>query len=217
MTPIEGLHSKVKEMMVKDHLELLSSQYLASAMQVSHPSHAVVTLPQGPRQKKETLYLKCIGNVQQHLTNGLVPEHGYKKIVSSLHSAAVAKAIFVAGPNWVLSRYPPSAGVDPSEETLTRPHRCALAQLCQGYCHRLQSYQHKIGKSPNDLCPECGVSSHTCAHLFKCPAFPTDIRAADLWYRPRKAAVFVSNLPSFVYHLPPVAPFPPRIPPDCPP
>jgi hypothetical protein len=53
MTPIEGLHSKVKEMMVKDHLELLSSQYLASAMRVSHPSHAVVTLPQGPRQKKK--------------------------------------------------------------------------------------------------------------------------------------------------------------------
>jgi hypothetical protein len=61
--PIEHLHTETKELMVKHHLKLLSSQYLVSAMHPSHPSHAVVTLPQGPRQMKETLYLECIGQV----------------------------------------------------------------------------------------------------------------------------------------------------------
>jgi hypothetical protein len=72
---------------------------------------------------------------------------------------------------------------------------------------QLQPYQHKIGKATDDLCQGCGVESHTCAHLFDCSAFPTNITAADMWYRPRKAAVYISNLPSFVRHLTPVAPF----------
>jgi hypothetical protein len=101
MTNVKHLHTEVKELMVKDHLELLSTQYLASTLHQTHPSHTTVTLPPGPRQK-ETLYSKCIEQVQPHLTNGKILEVNYKKTISSLHSDAVAKAICTAGPNKVL-------------------------------------------------------------------------------------------------------------------
>jgi hypothetical protein len=121
-----------------------------------------------------------------------------------MHSAAVAKALCAAGPNEVLGRYPPN--VHESEETLPRIHRCTLRQLRSGKCYRLQTFQHRIGKAANDLCPECGVASHTTAHIFNCRTFPTTLIVDDLWYNPREAAIFVSNLPSFIRHLPPVPP-----------
>jgi hypothetical protein len=68
--PIAHLHTESKELKVKDHLELLSAQYLASALHQTHPSHKVVTAPAGPRQMKETLHSKCIDLVQPHLTDG---------------------------------------------------------------------------------------------------------------------------------------------------
>ena len=215
MTPIQHLHTETKELLVKDHLELLSSQYLASAMRVLHPNHAVVNLPPGPRQMKETLHSKCFHNVQPHLNDGIMFESNYKKSISAMHSAAVAKALCAAGPNEVLGRYPPN--VHESEETLPRVHRCTLRQLRSGKCCRLQTFQHRIGKAANDLCPECGVASHTTAHIFNCQTFPTTLTVDDLWYDPREAAIFVSNLPSFIRHLPPVPPLRPRFPPRPPP
>jgi hypothetical protein len=121
-TPIELLHTETGMLKVKDHLDLLSSQYLATAMPRIHPSHAVVTLPQGPRQMKQTLYSKCINNVQPHLNDGVMLEYKYKKSITVIHSSFVAKAICEAGPNPVLGWYSPSAGVHPEEETLTRAH-----------------------------------------------------------------------------------------------
>jgi hypothetical protein len=53
-TPIVHLHTECKELKVKDHLDLLSTQFLASAMRPSHTSHSVVTAPAGPCRMKET-------------------------------------------------------------------------------------------------------------------------------------------------------------------
>ena len=51
---IDHLHSETEILPVEAHLHLLSAQYLARALQLGHTSHAVVTLPSGPRRKKET-------------------------------------------------------------------------------------------------------------------------------------------------------------------
>jgi hypothetical protein len=97
-TPIKHLHTEVKELKVRDHLDLLSSQYLASALCRSHLSHTVVTLPPGPRQKKKTLYSKCIGNVQRHLNDDdILLDINYKKTISAIHTAAVSKAVCAQG------------------------------------------------------------------------------------------------------------------------
>ena len=180
-----------------------------------HPSYVVVILPQGPRKMKETLYSKNIHLIQHHLRDGIIMDSNCKKINSSLHTATVAAAVCEAGINAVLGQYPPS--VNPEEESLPRIHRCTLRQLRSGKCARLQSYLHRIGKADDNLCPECGIAVHSTNHLFDCPVFPTDLRVKDLWYHPREAANFISSLPSFIRHLPPVPPLPPSIPPEPPP
>jgi hypothetical protein len=55
-TSIDHLHAETQMLKVGEHIDLLSSQFLVNTFQRDHPSHAVVTLPQGPRTKKETLY-----------------------------------------------------------------------------------------------------------------------------------------------------------------
>ena len=49
------LHTETKILPIVDSLNLLCRQYLASALCPSHPSHAIVTAPSGPRNVKHTL------------------------------------------------------------------------------------------------------------------------------------------------------------------
>ena len=51
---IEHLHEEVKELPVKDHLHLLSAQFLARSLQPDNVSFPVVQLDQGPRRLKHT-------------------------------------------------------------------------------------------------------------------------------------------------------------------
>ena len=215
-TSIDHLHAECKILKVDQHIDLLASQFLANALTPDHPSHGVVTLPLGPRSKKHTLYSKNIAAVSPYLRDGIIPPSNYKKVVSSLHTAAVSAALRASAPNKLLGVHPPD--INPEEETLSRPHRCVLTQLRADECHRLKSYMHAIGKSTDDLCPECGLTSQSVSHLFECPSFPTVLTIRDLWSHPWDSAVFISSLPSFVGHLPPVVPLPPLpIPPEPPP
>jgi hypothetical protein len=206
MASIAHLHAETSMLTVDRHLKLLCSQLLASTLRRSHVSHSVVTSPPGPRAMKQTLFSKSIGSVEKYLTDGILLEVNYKRILESLHTDAVPAEICEAAPNKLLGVLPP--GIHPSEETLLRSHRCALSQLRSDYCQRLKSYQFSIGKAEDDVCPECGTGSQNPNHLFDCPSFPTDLSKRDLWSNLREAAVFISNLPSFVHHLPPVPPLP---------
>jgi hypothetical protein len=170
---IDHLHTETQMLKVGQHIDLLSSQFLANALRQDHPSHAVVTLPPGPRTKKETSYSKNIELVCPHLTDNVMLQMNYKKAVSRLHTSAVAQALCASTPNKVLSRFPPR--INPEKETLSRAHRCTLTQLRSGECHYLREYLHSIGKSDDDLCPACEAASHTTRHLFECSACPTDL------------------------------------------
>jgi hypothetical protein len=204
MAPVEHLHVEAGVLTVDSHLRLLNSQFLASALCPSHVSHEVVNLPPGPRKMKQTLYSSSIDSVRKYLHNGVAFKSNNKKTMSSLHTDAVSAELCRAGPSKSLGLYPPK--VDPSEETLPRIHQCTLMQLRAGYCWRLNAYKHRIGKSYSELCPECGEASQTPRHLFDCRAFPTDLVYLDTWRKPREVAIFVSNLPAFILHLPPVPP-----------
>ena len=48
MSPIEHLHTETKTLPVNDHLSLLSTQFLARALQPTHPSHSLITTPLVP-------------------------------------------------------------------------------------------------------------------------------------------------------------------------
>ena len=212
-SPVQHLHTETKMLPVDKHLDLLCTQFLANTLRPLHVLHTRVTTPPGPRKMKETLYSKSCHSLQQHLHDGIIPQGNYKKVISSLHSAAVASTICEAGPNSVLGLWPPS--IDKSELSLLRPHRSTLAQLRSGYCVSLRSYLFSIGRAENSLCPKCRAAHHDPPHLFNCPAYPTNLTVWDLWACPRETAAFLTSLPSFS-HLPPVSPPPPAIPPEPP-
>ena len=218
---VDHLHSETEILPVKEHLHLLSSQYLARAMQPGHPSHDVVTLPPGPRKMKQTLASKCGPTVEPFLQNGVIPPTAYKKTINQIHSEVVRDSITNLADNRVLNA--PAPKINPEETHLPRKTRATLAQLRSGHCARLKDYQHRIGKADDDYCPSCRVASDSTAHLFNCTSHPTSLSPEDLWRRPFEAASFLVNLPAF-NDLPAVGPPPPprrrrgaRPPPEPPP
>ena len=220
MSAEEHLHTEAKMLSVSQHLQLLTGQYLVSALRPDHPAHSVVTSPAGPRDMKQTLQSAFIDDVQPYLENGVIPPPNYNDVKNRLHASYVTKAINDRqNPNTLRAATPP---VHVSDQQLPRAHRSALAQLRSGHCSALNSYLVRVGRSDTSTCPECGVDDHTPAHLFGCPSHPTNLRPIDLWLRPRRCATFLTSLPSFS-HLPQLAPPPhlapgrPRPPPEPPP
>ena len=63
MASVDHLHEETKMLPVQDHLSLISSQYLARALQPNNPSHSVVTSRSGIRNKKQSVqsqFLYCV-------------------------------------------------------------------------------------------------------------------------------------------------------------
>ena len=213
---MDHVHQECKLMPVDDHLNLLSCQFLANAMQPSHPSHEIVTAACAPRPNmKPSLQTKYGSALIPYLTDsGVISALNYKKVLAALHTSAVNSAISRLKPNRVLDTAPPE--INPEEKQLPRAVRTTLCQLRSGFCRGLRTYLHKIGSSDDDQCPDCHLTQHSSSHLFNCPANPTDLVPGDLWKHPREAAEFLASLPSFDY-LPPLDPMLPPPPPEPPP
>ena len=195
MSSQSHLFHESKVLPINDHLSLLCKQYLASALRPTHPSHANVTTPLGPRNKKFTLQSKFLPEVQPFLTDGILPPPDYKKTISQLHTSAVQEAIQSSAPNPILGLIPPE--IDPSELSLHRHYRTILSQLRSGHCPKLQSYLHSINAAPSPDCPLCPDVPETVQHLFSCPHNPTDLTPPALWSHPTLVAEFLSTHPSF--------------------
>ena len=190
-----------------EHLKLLSAQFLARCLQPHHPSHRVACLPPGPRPMKHTVRSKVLPLVEPYLNaDGVIEPGTYQNTIQAIHTDVVSSAIQKLAPNRVLGRAPPV--IDIRESYLPRITRSTLAQLRSGFFSRLNSYQFKIGRLDNDLCPECGAASHTSSHLFECPARRTNLKVEDLWKDTWSVAAFLPSLPSFDF-LPPPGPPPP--------
>jgi hypothetical protein len=174
--PIAQLHTETKVLSVKNHLEMLNSQFMDSAKRRSHCLHDIVKLPPGPRKMKKTLYEANIKFVEPYLRHGVIPEVSYKQAIKSIHSVSVAAAICENGPNTVLGRYLYSYEPNIKEDrTLLQKTRCTIRQLRSGKCIRLQTYLHSIGKANDALCPLCRSAEHSTHHLFECASFPTNL------------------------------------------
>ena len=142
---VDHLHDEAMELPVKEHLRLLSSQFLARALQELHSSHQHVIQKRGPRPMKETLRSKCFDEVQPFLDErGKIPPGHYHPVKNALHTKIVAETINSLGVNRVLNRRPPL--IDKSEVSLPRIVRVTLSQLRSGFCARLKSFQFRIGK-----------------------------------------------------------------------
>ena len=218
MAPVDHLHSEAKMLMVGEHLQLLASQYLASALRESHSMFETVACLPGPHHLKETLQSAFYDKVLPYLDDdGVVPRGHHNDVKNKIHADHVRRAVASREVNKVLNRQAPP--VHHSESRLPRAHRSALAQLRSGYSSSLNSYLVRVGRADSPTCPQCGVDEHSPAHLFSCPRHPTRLSPIDLWLRPTETASFLASLPSF-FHLPPPPPAPapcPRPPPEPPP
>ena len=219
MSDVHHLHHETKILPISDHLKMLNTQFLATALQPNHPSHRQVTLPPGPRSSTRIPTLQSAYFDQlRHLTvDGIIPPDTIKTALKDIHTRTVTDFLSRANPNKVLGTPPPDIAA--SEAELPRHHRTTLSQLRSGYCSRLNSFRHRIGLSEVDSCPECGASSHTVHHLFRCPAHPTRLTPVDLWHRPREVAEFLSHHEAFsgLPELPPAEPPAPPPSPEPPP
>ena len=205
----EHVHNEAMELPVGEHMRLLSSQFLARALQEGHPSHQHVLLERGRRPMKETLRSKCLEVVQPYLNaDGKVDAGDFPRVKQAIHTDIVAQAIDKLGSSRVLNRRPPP--VDKSEASLPRLVRATLSQLRSGFCSKLKSFKHFIDRAQDDVCPDCGNQPHTTSHLFDCHAHPTRLTTESLWTDPWAAARFISTHSSFQF-LPDVGlPPPPR-------
>ena len=198
---------------VKDHLDMLSSQYLASALRDDHPAHEPVSRPARRRDKKQTLQSRYRDNVSDHLVNGSLPVGAYPETKKAIHTKYVSKAIEAQGPHPLLNA--PYPEINNTEKQLPRRHRTILSQLRSSHCSNLASYQHRVGRNDSPLCPHCRQTAETVDHVFTCPSIPTDLNVGDLWLRPKRVATHLCNHPSF--NLPALDAPLPRPPPKPPP
>ena len=207
------LHAETKMLPVKDHLNMLSAQYLASALRPDHPANEPVCRPARRRDKKKTLQSRFKEDLNGHLVNGSIPDGTYSSTKKALHTKFVSQAIGAHPPHPLLNSRTPE--INNTEQSLPRHYRSTLSQLRSGHCSRLASYTHRVGRSDSASCPNCSLADQSVQHLFNCPSTPTDLTAGDLWLRPKRVATYLSSHPSF--DLPPlVAPLP-RPPPEPPP
>jgi hypothetical protein len=224
-TAIDHLHQETSLLPVGPRLDMLCTQFLASAMRRDHPSHATVMLPPGPRTRKnkdgevrplkETLFSRYGHELTPYLNDdGIIAEVSYNRTREAIHTKAVERAIRAQGPNRLLGHRPPI--VADSERSLPRAFQTTLNQLRSDFCSALKSYQFFINRAIDDICPECQGASQTVSHIFSCPSFPTNLRPIDIWRNPVSVANFIGTLPAFDY-LPPLVPVPPPPPPEPPP
>ena len=81
-------------MKVKDHLDMLSAQYLVNCLEEDHVRHSITT--QEPSHVKETLHSRHHSTVLPRLGSSRMESH------QNLHTHAVDSAIQLQGNNRVL-------------------------------------------------------------------------------------------------------------------
>ena len=214
MTSQDFLHNETKMLEVGEHLQLLSSQYLVSALRESHPAHGIVNHLPRPRALKPTLKTAFLHEVDQFLVDGVTPPDLYNDAKNRIHANFALRAINTRGNNNILQAPHPPSHI--SERELPRKTRSAINQVRSGFSSSLNSYLVRIGRVDLPSCPQCKAGDHTSVHLFECTSHPTNLQPIDLWRRPSDTATFISSLPSFSHLLPPIPPLPPP-PPDPPP
>ena len=178
MSSVDHQHVEAKMLMVREHSELLSAQYLASCLEPGNVCHSITTRETPTRRMTETLFTRHRNTVEP-----MMLANNRKATLQAIHSDAVNKAVKDQKKNIVLDGFPHP--ISDSEKDLTRKERATLAQLRSGYCKLLGSYKSRIKKDASlDICADCGKTPHDVKHLFDCPAHLTTLIPSDLWSKP---------------------------------
>ena len=176
MSSIDHLHSEAEMLKVKEHLELLSAQYLDICLEPGNVCHSITrATPKRQMKDEETLYIR-----HRNAVEPLMVEEDRKATLQALHTDAANEAVESHERNVVLDGRPP-------------PER--NAQLRSGYCRLMGSYKSRIKKDASITdCADCGMTPHDVKHIFVCPTHPTTMITSDLWSRSADAVRELSYL-----------------------
>ena len=188
MSSVDRLHAEANMLKVKEHSELLSTQYLARCLEPESVNFSITTRELPKRMMTETLFTRHRSAVEP-----LMIAKDRKTTLQAIHTMAVDQDVTNQGRNVVLDDRPTAINI--SEQELARKERTTLAQLRSGHCRFLGSYKSRISKDVSlDVCADCGKTPHDVKHLFNCPAHPTTMTPSDLWNRPVDAIRELSYL-----------------------
>ena len=160
-------------LLVEDHLNLLSAQYLIHCLDTENVCHHITTI-----EMKETLFTRHNQTVVPLLANT------EKASLQAVHTSFVNTAIDNMTDNRVLNYRPPP--INDEETYLTRRQRPTLSQLRSGHCKLLNSYKKRLKHTESSSCPDCGMDPQDVPHLFKCIVHPTTSTPENIWGRPVK-------------------------------
>ena len=105
MASADHLHMEAEIMTVREHLDMLCAQFLASCLQPNHPSFPVVTADSGPRNKKQTLQRRYLAQVESFREeDGSITDAATAR--KTIHRIAVENSIRARGTNRVLGTPP---------------------------------------------------------------------------------------------------------------
>ena len=134
-----------------DHLEMISSQYLASTLRPDQPSHAVMTAKVlGSFGRRSILDASNMSLSILPTVSSTLRITRKQLMVSTPRSSA---AFTRQSPNRLLEATPPE--VAKSELSLLLPHRTALTQMHSSKCMKLNNTLHRFGRAPSAVCPKC--------------------------------------------------------------
>ncbi|XP_069963874.1 uncharacterized protein [Bactrocera oleae] len=187
MSPIEHLHSEAPMLPVKEHNELLSEQFLPECFRRNHPCSRLLEAEPPPRNIKRS-FLDYVDDIRRyaHRTSDAT---NYRQALTAIHSGAINTFIDSLSVNGVLGvKPPPIADV---ELDLSRETRVTLAQLCSGYCSRLNFYLFRIDPDIPNICPAYNEAPHDTNYLFACPTSPAHLTPFSLWSDPVETACFL--------------------------
>ena len=119
MSSIDHLHSDTKMLLVEEHLNLFSAQYLVHCLDIENVCHHITTLDHPPKEIKETLFTRHNQTVVPLL------ENTKKASLNVVHTSFVNTAIDNMTDNRVLShRTPP---ISDEEIYLTRRQQATVS------------------------------------------------------------------------------------------
>ena len=129
MSSIDHLHSETNMLLVEDHLNLLSAQYLIHCLDTENVCRHITTMAHPLREMKETLFTRHNQTVVPLLANTK------KASLQTVHTSYLNTAIDNMTDNRVLNYRPPP--INHGEIYLTRGQRDTLSQLRSGHCKLL--------------------------------------------------------------------------------
>ena len=178
MSSIDHLHNETKMLLVKDHLNVISAQYMVHCLDTENVCHDITTMDHPLREMKETLLTRHNQTVVPLLANTK------NASLQTVHTLFVNTAIDNMTDNRALNfRLPP---INDEETYLTRRQRATLSQLRSGHCKLLNPYKKRLKQTDSSSCPDCGMDLQDLPHLFNCTVHPTALTPENLWDKPVK-------------------------------